>query len=168
MDKNVLKYFYRFNGIKNEFCKIQFIRLIRNKIIDPNTEYFLSHGFEFYDEENECNVKIECDDSNWNEYQTFNEGFKLNLFSFPFSMKLYHDYFYNIKNYDHFLKLFSEVIKFRTNTIKLGWAIKYGLPYKDEDHPSLEDLSEEELINWKDPRKNAKMSLENLTEKDFD
>jgi len=168
MDRNVLKYFYNYNGKKNEFLKIQFIRLIRNKIIDPNTKIFLSHGFSFFDEDQGCNIKVPCDDANWNEYQTFNEGFKLNIFSFPFSIKLYHDYFYNIDNYDHFLKLYSEIIKFRTETIKVGWAIKYGLPYKDTEYVPLENLKEDELINWRDPRKDAKMDLEMLTQDDFD
>ena len=168
MDRNVLKYFYNYNGKKNEFLKIQFIRLIRNKIIDPNTKIFLSHGVDFFDEDQGCTIKIPCDDANWNEYQTFNEGFKLNVLAFPFTIKLYHDYFYNLEDYDHFLKLYSEIIKFRTETIKVGWAIKYGLPYKDHEYTPLEDLKEDELLNWRDPRKDAKLDLEMLTEDDFD
>ena len=168
MDRNVLEKFYQFNGTKNEFYKIQFIRLIRNKIIDPNTKGLLSKGFEFYDEVQQRTTKVPCDDANWNEYSTFNEGFKLNLLIFPFTIKLYHDYFYNVENYEMFLKFYSEVIKFRTETIKHGWAIKYGISYKDNDYKPLEDLTEQELLVWRDPRKNVKMNLDMLTEEDFD
>lgn len=168
MDSKILSYFYKFNGIKNEFCKVQFIRLIRNKIIDPNTKIILSHGFEYFDKENEMTIKIPCDDANWNEYLTFNEGLKNNILSFPFTMKLYHDYFLNFNSYDDFYELFSMVVKFRTETIKHGWAIKYGIPYKDIEYEPLEDLNENKLINWKDPRKFAKITLDMLTEDDFD
>lgn len=168
MNRTVLSYFYKFNGFKSEFCKVQFIRLIRNKIIDPNTKVFLSHGFVFHDKYENMNVKVPCDDSNWVEYQTFNEGFKHDILKFPFTIKLYHDYFYNINDYDDFFELYSKIIEFRTDTIKLGWAIKYGICYKDVDYKQLEDLSEQELISWKDPRPMAKLNLDMLTEDDFD
>jgi len=167
MNETVLSCFYRYNGKNNEFLKNKFIKLIRNKIIDPNTKVFLSHGFYFKDEEQDSLVKVPCDDCNWNEYLTFNEGFKLNIFSFPFSIKLYHEYFLNINDYNSFLKLFNEIIKFRTSTIKLGWAIKYGLSYNDKDYALLEDLSEKELLQWYDPRDGSKYSLEKLTEEDL-
>ena len=168
IDRNVLEKFYFFNGKKNEFYKVQFIRLIRNKIIDPNTKHLLSKGFEFYDEVEQRSTIVPCDDTNWNEYSTFNEGFKLNILTFPFTIKLYHDYFYNIENYEMFLKFYEKVIKFRIETIKHGWAIKYGTSYKDQEYTPLEDLSEKELLVWKDPRKNVKMNLDMLTEDDFD
>lgn len=168
MDRKVLSHFYKFNGNKNEFCKVQFIRLIRNKIIDPNTKIILSHGFEFFDKENGLTVNVPCDDSNWAEYMTFNEGLKSGVLSFPFSVKLYHDYFYNINVYEDFFELYSKIITFRTETIKHGWCIKYGLPYKDYEYTPLEDLTENELLIWRDPRNDAKLNLDMLTEDDFD
>lgn len=168
MNRTVLSFFYKFNGIKNEFCKTQFIRLIRNKIIDPNTQIFLSHGFNFFDENEGMTIKVPCDDQNWNEYITFNEGFKLGVLTFPFTMKMYHDYFYNLDSYKDFEKVFSKIIEFRNDTIKNGWAIKYGLPYKDNEYRALDDLSEDELLVWRDPRPNAKLNLDMLTDEDFD
>ncbi len=168
MDRKVLSYFYKWNGQKNEFCKVQFIRLIRNKIIDPNTKNILSHGFEFFDKNENMTIKVPCDDANWNEYVTFNEGLKNNILSFPFTIKLYHDYFYGINSYEEFYELFSKIILFRTDTIKHGWCIKYGLPYKEFEYTPLEDLHEKQLIEWRDPRKDAKLNLDMLTEEDFD
>lgn len=168
MNKKILSYFYKYEGQKKIFCKVQFIRLIRNKIIDPNTEHILSHGFYFYDKNEDVNVRVPCDDSNWNEYLTFKNGLELGVFQYPFTIKLYHDYFYNVENYENFLEIFNEIIKFRTDVIRHGWALKYGISYKDNDYPELETLSENELLSWQDPRDDAKFTLDSITEDDFD
>jgi hypothetical protein len=59
------------------------------------------------------------------------------------------------------------MILFRVDIIKHGWAIKYGLSYNDETYELLENLSENELINWKDPRPNVAYSLDKVTERDL-
>ena len=59
------------------------------------------------------------------------------------------------------------MISFRTDTIKLGWAIKYGLEYEDKSYDLLEDLNESQLITWKDPRPNATITLDMITEEDL-
>lgn len=167
MKPAVLSYFYRFNGKRNEFLKKYFIRLIRNRIIDPNTKIILDDGFKFFDSNKKKVIEVPCDDSNWCEFSTFNEGFKLNLFKFPFTVKLHHNYFYSIDNYEQFLIIFKKMISYRTDVVKLGWAIKYGLEYEDKIYDLLEDLNEEQLINWKDPRSNAILNLDDLTEEDI-
>ena len=42
LNSEVLHHFYSYNGVKKEFNKLLFIRLIRNKIIDKNTAVLLS------------------------------------------------------------------------------------------------------------------------------
>lgn len=74
----------------------------------------------------------------------------------------------NIENLKQFQNLFFKIIQFRTNTVKQGWAIKYGFSFRDQSYQSLDELSQEQLINWKDPRKNIKMCLDMLVEQDFD
>lgn len=167
MKTEILSRFYRFNGTKNEFLKQFFIRFIRNRIIDPNTKIILDDGFKFFDLKTKKIIQIPCDDSNWCEFNTFNEGFKLELFKFPFTIKLHHDYFYTIESYEKFLEIFKKMISFRTDTIKLGWAIKYGLEYEDKSYDLLEDLNESQLITWKDPRPNATITLDMITEEDL-
>ena len=80
MKNEILSRFYRFNGTKNEFLKQFFIRFIRNRIIDPNTKIILDDGFKFFDLKTKKVIQIPCDDSNWCEFNTFNEGFKLEDF----------------------------------------------------------------------------------------
>lgn len=167
MKTEVLANFYKFNGIINEFQKQFFIRFIRNRIIDPNTKVFLDDGFKFFDSKNKKVVQIPCDDSNWCEFCTFNEGFKLNVLNFPFSIKLHHDYFYTLESYEEFLSIFKKMIDFRTEIVKHGWAIKYGLDYKSESYKLLEEMTEEELVNWKDPRSNATYTLDKVTLEDL-
>lgn len=167
MDQQVLSIFYRSDGKKQVFLKSYFIRLIRNKIIDPNTQHFLSSGFLFKDTTTNENVLIPCDDSNWCEYLTFKEGFELGVLNFPFSIKLHNNYFYNINSYEEFLHIFKLIIDFRTYTIKKGWAIKYGVIFENIEYPSLENLSEEQLINWCDPRGNVKYNLKDIKIEDL-
>jgi hypothetical protein len=59
------------------------------------------------------------------------------------------------------------MIIFRTDTIKLGWAIKYGTSYNDEDYESLENMTEYQLVHWVDPRPNVTYSLDKVTERDL-
>lgn len=113
------------------------------------------------------NTTIPCDDANWCEYQTYNEGFKLGVLQFPFSLKLHNNYFKSIKSYDDFIDIFKKVIEFRNDVIKRGWAIKYGLEFQGKEYPELEDLTENELLNWKDPRPKARWSLDDAVEEWF-
>jgi len=166
INAEVLHYFYSYNGIKKEFNKLLFIRLIRNKIIDKNTAVLLSKGFNYVLNNNK--VLIPCDDCNWCEYNTINEGFKENILNFPFTLKFYHDDFQSINNYNEYKKLFNEIIKFRIDTIKCGWALKYGLEYNNIEYDVLEDLNEKQLLNFKDPRLKVNWQLEDITKKNFD
>ena len=113
------------------------------------------------------NTTIPCDDANWCEYQTYNEGFKLGVLQFPFSLKLHNNYFKNIKSYEDFIDILKKVIEFRNDVIKRGWAIKYGLEFQGKEYPELEDLTENELLNWKDPRPKARWSLDDAVEEWF-
>lgn len=167
MKTEVLINFYKFNGHHNEFLKQFFIRFVRNRIIDPNTKVLLDDGFKYFDIKTKKIVLVPCDDSNWCEFCTFNEGFKNKILNFPFSIKLHHDYFLTLDSYDDFLNIFNKMISFRVETIRQGWAIKYGTSYKNESYSLLEDLSEQELINWKDPRPNVTYSLDKVTTKDL-
>lgn len=164
---NVLKHFYRYNGSSNEFIKNFFIRLIRNRIIDPNTKDFLERGFRYFNKKLRKPIQVPCDDANFNEFVTFDLAFNHNIFNFPFTIKLHHNTFLSIESYDEFKTIFNRMIKYRIEIIKKGWAIKYGLEYDNENFPLLEDLSENELLNWKDPRSNALYNLEKLTEEDL-
>lgn len=164
---NVLKHFYRYNGHSNEFIKNFFIRLIRNRIIDPNTKEFLDRGFKYFNRKSGKIIQVPCDDANFNEFITFDIGFKNNIFQFPFTIKLHHDSFLSLSSYDEFESILNRMIKYRVETIKKGWAIKYGLEYDNDEFPLLEDLSEKELLNWKDPRPDALHELEKLTEEDL-
>lgn len=167
MDQKVLSYFYRNDGKKQIFLKSFFIRLIRNKIIDPNTQNFLADGFLFLDEKTGNSVLIPCDDSNWCEFLTFKEGIELGVLEFPFSIKLHNNYFYNIESYDIFLSIMKQMIDFRIKTIKKGWAIKYGVIFENVEYPDLESLSEIELINWVDPRGKARYNLNEIKIEDL-
>lgn len=167
IDVNLLKHFYRYNGRRNEFIKNYFIRLIRNRIIDPNTKEFLDQGFKFFHRQNDEIYQVPCDDTNFNEFVTFDLGFKNDIFKFPFTLKLHHNTFISINSYEEFLDIFKKMIKTRVDIVKKGWAIKYGLEYDDESFPLLEDLSEKELLEWKDPRQDAVFSLDKLTEEDL-
>jgi hypothetical protein len=167
MKTEVLSHFYKFNGKQNEFLKQFFIRFIRNRIIDPNTQVLLEDGFKYFDINNKKVVNIPSDDSNWCEMCTFKEGFQNNILSFPFSIKLHHDFFLTLNSYDEFLNIFNKMIIFRTDTIKLGWAIKYGTSYNDEDYESLENMTEYQLVHWVDPRPNVTYSLDKVTERDL-
>lgn len=167
IDINVLKHFYRSNGTRSEFIKNYFIRLIRNKIIDPNTKAFLEKGFKFYSRTINKVLQVPSDDSNFNEFVTFDYAMKNELCEFPFTIKLYHDAFLSISSYNEFQNIFNKMIKYRIETIKKGWAIKYGVEYDGEEFPLLENLSEEELLEWKDPRQDASYNLNKLTEEDL-
>jgi hypothetical protein len=167
MDRNLLKHFYRFNGIKNEFIKNYFIRLIRNRIIDPNTKELLDRGFKFYSRKTGELYQVPCDDSNFNEFVTFDIGFKNKIFGFPFTIKLHHDTFISLESYDEFVEIFNKMIKTRSEIVKKGWAIKYGVEYDNEEFSLLEDLSESELLEWKDPRQDVVYTLDKLTEDDL-
>jgi hypothetical protein len=59
------------------------------------------------------------------------------------------------------------MITYRNNVIKLGWAVKYGLEYEEKTYELLENLNESELLNWKDPRNNATITLDSITEEDL-
>lgn len=167
MNQKVLSYFYRLEGHNQIFLKSLFIRLIRNKIIDPNTQNILGDGFKFLDYKADLTVTIPCDDSNWCEYQTYKDGFNLGILQFPFSLKLHNDYFFQLDSYEEFEDIFSRVIEFRVNTIKKGWAIKYGFEYENIKYPLLEDLDKEILINWKDPRTHIRYNLDDIKLKDL-
>ena len=167
MKPEVLSHFYQFNGVKNEFKKQFFIRFIRNRIIDPNTKILLDDGFKFFDKNIKKVIQVPSDDSNWCEFCTFNEGFKLGLFKFPFTIKLHHDNFLTINSYESFLEIYKKMIEFRSETIKNGWAVKYGLDYENTSYELLENLSESELITWKDPRPNVTISLDLIREEDL-
>ncbi len=147
--------------------KTYFIRVIRNRIIDPNTGNFLGDGFEYFDSAKNVTTSIPCDDSNWCEYQTYNEGFKLGVLKFPFSLKLHNAYFKTLNSYEEFIDILKIVIDFRNDVIKRGWAIKYGLPFQGKEYPELESLSQEELLVWKDPRPHARYSLDDVQEKEL-
>ena len=164
MNPAALSYFYRYEGKTKLFLKSYFIRVIRNRLIDPNTSSFLHDGFNFFDENTKTLVAVPCDDSNWCEYCTFNEGFKLDVLKFPFSLKLHNNYFIEMKSYDEFIELFKKVIEFRNDIIKRGWAIKYGFEFQGNDYPELEELTEEQLLIWKDPRPKARYSLDDIEE----
>ena len=99
-------------------------------MIDPNTRNFLDDGFSYFDEDTGVSVAVPCDDANWCEYQTYNEGFRLKALEFPFSLKLRNSYFKELRSYGDFLDLSTRVIRFRSDVIKRGWAIKYrpGVP----------------------------------------
>ena len=101
---NVLKHFYRYNGHSNEFIKNFFIRLIRNRIIDPNTKEFLDRGFKYFNRKSGKIIQVPCDDANFNEFITFDIGFKNNIFQFPFTIKLHHDSFLSLSSYDEFVE----------------------------------------------------------------
>lgn len=113
------------------------------------------------------NVTIPCDDSNWCEYQTYNEGFKLGVLAFPFSLKLHNDYFKELNSYEEFISIMKLVIEFRCDVVKRGWAIKYGFEFQGKTYPELESLSERELLNWADPRIHARWSLEDAKKEWF-
>ena len=166
MDVKTLSYFYQDNGRNRVFLKHYFIRVIRNGVIDPNTQNFLSDGFEWFTPDG-IKTKVPCDDSNWCEYMTFKEGFTRGIIEFPFTLKLHNDTFWKVDSIENFDEFIEAVIDFRVKTIKRGWAIKYGASYDDEDFPLLEDLSESELLNWKDPRSNARYKLDDITEHDL-
>lgn len=168
MNEQVLSKFYNIEGNKRYFIKPFFIRLLRNKIIDPNTMNFLNDGFSFINYKTEEHTVVPCDDANWNEYMTFKMGFENNVLEYPFSMKLHNNTFFQIENYSDFEYVFNMIIEFRTKTIKKGWAIKYGLEYEGVKYPMLEDLSEIELINWVDPRAHARYRLNDLTMQIFE
>ena len=156
------------NGKSKIFLKNFLIRVIRNRIIDPNTKNFLDDGFNYLDEDTGINTTIPCDDSNWCEYQTYNEGFKLGVLQFPFSLKLHNNYFKELNNYEEFLKILKLVIDYRNDVIKRGWAIKYGFEFQGKEYPELEALSEKELINWVDPRPHARWSLNDARKEWFE
>jgi hypothetical protein len=59
------------------------------------------------------------------------------------------------------------MIEFRSETVKKGWAVKYGLEYDDKSYDLLENLNENELITWKDPRPNVAISLDLIREEDL-
>jgi len=113
------------------------------------------------------NTTIPCDDSNWCEYQTYNEGFKLGILEYPFSLKLHRDYFKTINKYEDFEDILKKVIMFRNDEIKRGWAIKYGLSFHDTEYPELETLSERDLLSWVDPRPHARYDLDSIREEDL-
>lgn len=167
MDQRVLQYFYKLEGNQNIFLKSYFIRLIRNRIIDPNTQNILADGFEFLDYNLDIKTSIPCDDSNWCEYMTYKEGFELGVLTFPFSLKLHNDHFMTLNSLDEYLDILSLVIEFRAKTIKKGWAIKYGFEYEDIKYPLLEDLDEAALLNWKDPRGKVRYYLDDVKPEDL-
>ena len=82
-------------------------------------------------------------------------------------MKLHNNYFTRLHNYEEFTEILKKVIDFRVNTIKKGWAIKYGLRYDGKDYPELESLNENELIGWKDPRLHARYSFDDIKEEEI-
>jgi len=163
----VLKYLYRIEGGRYIFLKTYMTRIIRNRIIDPNTNSLLGDGFKYYDEATSTMTSIPCDDSNWCEYQTYKEGFNYGVLSFPFSLKLHNEYFKTLNSIEEFDDIMKRVIEFRCDEIKRGWAIKYGFAYKDVEYPELETLSEEELLNWKDPRGKVRWRLDDIEEDDL-
>ena len=116
----------------------------------------------------QVSLGVPCDDSNWCEYQTYNEGFKLGVLQFPFSLKLHNNYFKELNNYEEFLKILKLVIDYRNDVIKRGWAIKYGFEFQGKEYPELEALSEKELINWVDPRPHARWSLNDARKEWFE
>lgn len=166
MDYKTLNYFYQDDGRKKTFLKHYFIRVIRNGVIDPNTQNILADGFDWTTPDG-INSKVPCDDSNWCEYMTFSEAFNRDILSFPFTVKLHNDTFWSVKNINEYDDFLDSVIDFRIKTIKKGWAIKYGASYEDETFPLLEDLSEADLLNWKDPRGKVRYHLDDITEHDL-
>ena len=95
------------------------------------------------------------------------EGISRGIIEFPFTMKLFEDTFWRVEDEVDFENLLDQVVEFRLKTIKKAWAIKYGVSYEGVDYPNLEDLSEQELLSWKDPRENVKYSLDDISEHDL-
>ena len=166
MDSKVLDYFYLDDGRGKSFLKSHFISMIRNRIIDPNTYFILCDGFKYFLPDGR-ETKIPCDDSNWCEYETFKMGIEKGILEYPFTLKLFESTFWSVETKDEFDIFMEKVVDFRIKTIKRGWAIKYGASYEDEDFPALEDLNEFQLITWKDPRPQAVMKLDMITEFDI-
>ena len=167
MKEDILKYFYKDIDGRTEFFKPYVVRVIRNRIIDPNTQNFLADGFQWVDVDTGLTTTVPCDDSNWCEYMTFKEGFNQNVLTFPFSLKLHNNCFKTLHNFEEFNQILKKVIDFRVNTIKKGWAIKYGLRYDGKEYPELESLSEAELISWRDPRVHARYSFDDIKEEEL-
>ena len=167
MDAKTLSYFYTDDGKKKVFNKHYYIRVIRNRVIDPNTKQFLDYGFFFDSPKLVEQTRVPCDDSNFCEYMTFLEALKNGVAKLPFTMKLHRDIFYRIESLSELEELFKKVLEFRIMTVKKGWAIKYGAESEGVQYPLLEDLDEEELLEWKDPRANARYSMDDIKEKDL-
>ena len=89
------------------------------------------------------------------------------MLKFPFTLKLHNAYFKTLRTYDEFIEILKLVIDFRNDVIKRGWAIKYGLPFQDKEYPLLETLSEEELLNWRDPRPHPRWCLDDIEEEEL-
>ena len=167
MDIKALRYFYQDDGQKKVFLKHYYIRVIRNRVIDPNTKQFLDYGFFFDSPKLEEPTRIPCDDANFCEFCTFREALKNEVATFPFTVKLHRDVFLSIDSMDEFNEMFNKMLDFRIKTIKKGWAVKYGAESEGVQYPLLEDLDEEELLKWKDPRVYAKFSMDDIKEKDL-
>lgn len=113
-------------------------------------------------------MRVPCDDCNWNEYDTINEGFKQGILKFPFTVKFYHDDFQSIDSYEEYKEILNRVIEFRIKTIKTGWALKYGLEYDGVEYKTLEEMDEKELLAFQDPRPGVNWQLEEITMKHLD
>ena len=163
MKNEVLNCFYKLKGTTYEFMKNKFICMIKDLVISRNTYDILCTGFNYYDAEQEKDVKIGCDDEKFIEYQTFYDALKLGVITFPCTIRPSLLDFLSIKSIDEFEKIYKKILKFRIDNKKRCWAIQFGFEYKDDSYENLELLSESELINWKDPRKNAKYSLDDVT-----
>jgi len=163
MKNEVLLSFYKSNGIIQEFMKTKFIMMIRDFVICRNTFDILHTGFDYYDNNQEKKIKIMADDDRFIEYQTFYEALKLNVISFPCTIRANLYDFISIESIEEFEELYKKFLEFRIDNKKRCWAIQFGFEYKSESYVNLESLSEQELINWKDPRKNVKYSLNDIT-----
>lgn len=163
MNSEVLNCFYRSTGMSYEFNKQKFICVLRELVIVRNTHEILFNGFDYYDEENDRNVKIVCDDVRYIEYHNFYEAMKMGITKFPFTIMPSPDTFLSINNIEEFEELYKKILDFRIDNKKRCWAIQYGFSYKDDEYEQLENLTERELMNWKDPRKNAKYTLDDIT-----
>ena len=163
MKPEVLNCFYRSTGVSYEFDKYKFICMLRDLVIIRNTHEILFNGFDYYDEDNEKNIKIVCDDIRYLEYHNFYEAMKLNVINFPCTIMPSQENFLSIKTFEQFEELYKQILKFRLDNKKRCWAIQYGFSYQDSNYEQLENLTEKELINWKDPRKDAKYTLNDVT-----
>ena len=163
MNSEVLNCFYRSTGISYEFDKHKFICVLREFVIVRNTHEILFNGFDYYDEDKEINIKIVCDDIRYIEYQNFYEAMKLGIIKFPCTIMPSQETFLSIKTFEQFEDLYKKILEFRIDNKKRCWAIQYGFSYKDVDYEQLENLTEKQLKEWKDPRNGAKYTLDDIT-----